>query len=105
MHRFLIALMAIGSLLMTNPTTLRAQDDGQAVDPARGPHAIDEPVSPAHGEGVSGPSRTAGQIPVLNPAQTPPPVQGEVVSTRIPAVHIVAKAAVSHRVRKQHSWF
>jgi hypothetical protein len=98
MQRLLIALMAIGSLLMSNPATLRAQDDGKPVDPSRGTQAIDEPAASPHSGPASQP-HTGEHITVHNAVPHAPPI--DEAAARLAVVHAAAANHTDHRALKQ----
>jgi hypothetical protein len=104
MQRLLIALMAIGSLLMANPIALRAQNEGQAVDPAKGPHTIDEPVASPHGVASSQQhfsEQMQAQVP--DTPEAVPSLPNNALPAA-PSVHTVRAFHAIHGVRKQRSW-
>ncbi len=103
MQRLLIALMAIGSLLMSNPAVLRAQDEGKAVDPAGSPHMIDEPAAPLH-TGPSSRSSAVENVLVHNVTQNEPHAADRNSGSYAPP-QTAASNGDTREMRKQHSWF
>ena len=105
MQRLLIALMAIGSFLMTNPVALRAQDDSKAVDPARGPQAIDEPVAASHIMAGPAPTSAAHQAKSVSPNHKVRRLPDEYPAISHVSAHVSGAAHPLQGARKQQSWF
>jgi hypothetical protein len=103
MQRLLIALMAIGSILIVNPAALRAQGDGRAVDPASGPHAIDEPAASPIASGTSS-SHPSEHAQVMNSVPSANPLPDQAPPVRTGAIQMAIAGHASHGVRKQRSW-
>jgi|GEM_PF-1630580 len=83
MHRLAIALMAIASLIMNHPGEVFAQNGGRAVDPAKGVHKIDEPVSKSQSTAVPSADKKDTQdsqdITDISADQSPQKQNGETV--------------------------